>query len=705
MPSKKSTTLKVAPDAHQVKSLKEACLNSSGPKLSDPINKNAIIAEYDVSCQKQGIKNIVSTAKKGEPTTTPIIYPSIAQLVRGCSMKPSLNHQYRVSDLCLDNVIVKLIKSPEFFLTNEDVMNLSKVNSLYGEMIQDVIDLRLMDFTKLKELRIGYAEQSAIDPTRVDMATACAIHYSLHPGMVIRCLKGEYVGENRDVNQILNDVSPFIDETDAAHIKRILTQGCPSKLSFEETKAMKMKASIIQKGNQATFKMYPEAVTKTMNKEDRHSHLLPVKLWVLHFSPWCRHTAQGMQIKPGKNPRVIFDASTKSHPHEIVLNNMTTTEFEASITFGAAKLKLLQRIYNLRVRHPKRKIYLALADITACFRFPRVHADLTGAFGFMAEKMYFLATSMVFGSNASASSWEPFRRAIEALIIEYSVRLDLISKHKDLLDMLKWEDEDTHMGDFVRAVACPLNSGIQDLNGFLEAFIYVDDILASANTRFNMLRLLAATIEAIFTVCDRPHIEVRQCSLSLEKWDELVVSTVQTVLGLTVNTNKLTVGITPEYRNQVRELLLESWPISQRIFKVADIQKLVGKMARLGEGAPWIYKIMSHIYTSLAFALKQNKELLLACSPKFCKIVGNIERKQFSGSQSEFARELNFALKTAAKMVNHFKQVYVINETMQAEIDFIRQALREDSGISFEVPIAFIIPRTPTASLFGDSSL
>ena len=206
------------------------------------------------------------------------------------------------------------------------------------------------------------------------MATACAIHYSLHPRMVIRYLKGEYVGEKRDVNQILSNVSPFIDETDAAHIKRILTQGCPSKLSFEEMLAMK--ASIIQKGNQATFKLHPEAVTKTMNKEDRHSHLLPIKLWVLHFSPWCCHTAQGVQFKHGKNPRVINDASTKSHPHEIVLNNMTTTEFEASITFGAAKLKLLQRIYNLRVSHPKRKIYLALADITACFRFPRIHTDL-----------------------------------------------------------------------------------------------------------------------------------------------------------------------------------------------------------------------------------------------------------------------------------------------------------------------------------------
>jgi hypothetical protein len=117
-----------------------------------------------------------------------------------------------------------------------------------------------------------------------------------------------------------------------------------------------MKAFIIQKGNQATFKMNPEIVTKTTTKEEKHSHVLPVKLWVLHFSPCCRHTAQGMQIKPGKNQRVIFDVSTKGHPHEAVLNDMTTTEFEANITFGAAKLKLLKRIYNLRVSHPKRKI-------------------------------------------------------------------------------------------------------------------------------------------------------------------------------------------------------------------------------------------------------------------------------------------------------------------------------------------------------------
>ena len=58
----------------------------------------------------------------------------------------------------------------------------------------------------------------------------------------------------------------------------------------------------------------------------------------------------------------------------------------------------------------------------------------------------------------------------------------------------------------------------------LEAHIYVDDILALAVGKQNILRLLAAIIEAIFTVCGHPMIEVCQCPLSLKKWEELVVS-------------------------------------------------------------------------------------------------------------------------------------------------------------------------------------
>ncbi len=76
------------------------------------------------------------------------------------------------------------------------------------------------------------------------------------------------------------------------------------------------------------------------------------------------------------------------------------------------KTDLFINIYNWQVSYPQEIIYLALANITACFHFPRILADVVGAFGFVAEGKYFVSPSHVFGSNTSGSSWEAFRRAI-----------------------------------------------------------------------------------------------------------------------------------------------------------------------------------------------------------------------------------------------------------------------------------------------------
>jgi hypothetical protein len=70
------------------------------------------------------------------------------------------------------------------------------------------------------------------------------------------------------------------------------------------------------------------------------------------------------------------------------------------------------------------------------------------------------------------------------------------------------------------------------------------------------------------------------------------------VLGLVVDTTNMMVGITPEYLQQVNDLL-NNWDSNKRFFIVGNMQKLVRKLARLGKGAPWIYKLMSHLYTSL----------------------------------------------------------------------------------------------------------
>jgi hypothetical protein len=248
-----------------------------------------------------------------------------------------------------------------------------------------------------------------------------------------------------------------------------------------------------------------------------------------------------------------------------------------------------------------------------------------------------------------------------------------------------------------------LNKGILD-DDPLTANIYVNDILAAAAFKERMIRLLTAVIEAIFLVCGIPDMSVRQCPLSLEKWDKLTVGPRQIVLGLVVDTNRMTVGITPEYIQQVRDLL-NNWDSHAPTFKVNDMQKLVGKLACLGKGAPWIFKLMSHLYTSLAYSLKNNKQLLENCSSKFKDLIKQIERKSFICKPSDHQRHINFAMKRAARKVNQHYQLYPVNQTMREELSFIASTLNPDLGIKFETPIAHLIPRTPTASIIGDSSL
>ena len=247
--------------------------------------------------------------------------------------------------------------------------------------------------------------------------------------------------------------------------------------------------------------------------------------------------------------------------NEVVLKNVTTTKLEATINFGKSKLDLLINIYNWRINFPRDIIFLVLLDITACFHFPRLSCDITGAFGFMAQNRYFLSTIHVFGSNTSDSSWEPLRCAIKNLIPIYFARNNLVEKHKAYIDMLKWQDENG-MPDPVPAKRCNINRGVLDASGSLippKAEIYVDNIMQAAVTRQWMIKSLAATIKAIFTVCGVPDTDVRQWPLSLEKWLELILGWRQIVLGLVVDTNRLTVGICNDCLKQVHELLKCKW--------------------------------------------------------------------------------------------------------------------------------------------------
>jgi hypothetical protein len=127
-------------------------------------------------------------------------------------------------------------------------------------------------------------------------------------------------------------------------------------------------------------------------------------------------------------------------------------------------------------------IFLGMADIKACFRFARIQADLTRAFGFIADDLYNLATAIVFGSTTSAFILEASWQAIKSSMNVFANRLDLVIKYKEYLDMLKWEEADPH-AEITPAFSCAIGQGVINKKGNsldLPARIYVDNALMLA---------------------------------------------------------------------------------------------------------------------------------------------------------------------------------------------------------------------------------
>jgi hypothetical protein len=158
------------------------------------------------------------------------------------------------------------------------------------------------------------------------------------------------------------------------------------------------------------------------------------------------------------------------------------------------------------------------------------------------------------------------------------------------------------------------NQGIINKSGTrldLPALIYVNDALMLATDRAHIETVLATAIKAIFVVMGKPNTAVKQCPLAIDKWLELVIGPMQTMLGIIIDTNKCNFSVSYKYLNKVLQLLNSTCHPNQRCFKVSEAQKSTGKLARLVEGANWVFHSLSHLYSSIACVLSKNGSFLI----------------------------------------------------------------------------------------------
>jgi hypothetical protein len=127
--------------------------------------------------------------------------------------------------------------------------------------------------------------------------------------------------------------------------------------------------------------------------------------------------------------------------------------------------------------------------------------------------------------------------------------------------MISWAPLD-RAPDLAKAVPCSINTGVlndQGMKVLLPARIYVNNALTLATSKESMEQVLAALIGAIFVVMGAPDTLVCQCSLAMDKRGKLQVAPIQTMLGLVIDTNRMTVSVPNVYIQSIRLLIDSTW--------------------------------------------------------------------------------------------------------------------------------------------------
>ena len=193
-------------------------------------------------------------------------------------------------------------------------------------------------------------------------------------------------------------------------------------------------------------------------------------------------------------------------------------------------------------------------DVKSCHRQCKLHPDIAGGFSFIVGQLLYVPVGNVFGGVTSASSWEPFRRAIIALARKYWSDDTLVAKHRKFLDMLRWDiQNDESQLDLVQAIPDAFNKGVLDEQGNrlpTESEVFVDDLLL-AEVHEYMERALAAALKAIFTLLGQPEPLLRNIAVAMDKFEDMLVSHCRMRLGLQCNTRRMVVSIPVTYVAEV----------------------------------------------------------------------------------------------------------------------------------------------------------
>ncbi len=120
------------------------------------------------------------------------------------------------------------------------------------------------------------------------------------------------------------------------------------------------------------------------------------------------------------------------------------------------------------------------------------------------------------------------------------------------------------------------------------------------------------------------------------------------MLGLVIETNRMTVSVPDDYIQNIRLLIDSTWHTHRQQFTVKEAQGLTGKLGHLTKGANWVFHLVTHLYASIAYALSENKRFLEDSSPEFQTLIKSLRSGYFFYNFKDQICHISFTIKRSA---------------------------------------------------------
>ena len=564
-----------------------------------------------------------------------------------------------------------------------------------------------VDFRPLREnfFQEGWKEATDFNRVRTAQLTSCFLFYQGSAAAVVRYIGGPFVGAHRDIPKILRNIKGHVPDHIYKHIKRLYTKGAPVHCNASSTDANLQEYS--RYGNHVTATEDLALLRKTLLKDEKRGHALFLDerleefVTNLHLCP-CGLVDLNHKIK---TPRFIYDASFHPTPISKTCNDWTTKTTEPELEFMHTFRLYIIWIWNMRIRYPRREIYLLDDDVTAAFRSFCWHPNLVSMHGMKALGFLILMARLTFGDNTSPPNSEPAFIARRELARYYFNLPDVVeraAKYMPELTILEPTQED--IDSFMQIPTDSYNKGVQadhEKNFAADTPPYghhVDDNLYGA-LRENILRAIAASILALYAVFGDP-VPTQPDPFSFDKF-ELVVNHQRKVTGVMVDSRTMYVWL-PDYKRQQIVDRLDEWRTKSR-FTMAEGLELMGVLMDASRYNRWGRLRFFILHAEVVRFLRARYHMLLRVrKEKEEQVV--VALNKYKVPPSDRKNLIRTGLYTVyAKYLYRSKATMPVSPRLRSELQGLYDFLSDFSN-EWRINIGHMIPRDYVSINVGDAS-